>query len=958
MSGISSSVGLFSGIDTSSIINQLLQLEGRPKTQSQQRVVQFQTLQTAILDINTRLGALKSAATKFNLQRVFESARATSSNEAVVRATASPGAAAGSYSFVVDRLVTTQQLLSRGFADSTASGLGATSISVEPAAGRLDSDTKLASLNAGAGITRGSVRVTDSTGTATVVDLSRAASVNDVVRAFSSALGSRGSLTVDGDRLVLTDSAGGIGTLAVSDAPGSTGVAASLGLNVAATGPGSGEAIFGSRINTLGSGTTLRTLNDGLGVFISTTAGTAATPDFVITTRDGSAVQIDIGEQFNSEGARTATAVSTLGGVVERINSQSGGKVTASIDPATGTRLKLVDNTTGATAFSVAEFTSGSVTGTTAADLGIKATATGGSGTITGDRLVAKLNSTLTKTVRGGLGLPSGQFNVVARDGTTLDFSVTANGSISDILSEVGTLSGGKLSLELSSSGRGFILRDRTGGTGPLTVDGVGALALGLQADEASTSTVVGNSAQRKFIGSATLLSSLNGGRGIGAGTIELTDSYGVKRNINIGTGATTVGDVLAAFNSSSGSPNVRARINDNGDGILLEEVAASGGPGSREISVRDTSGGVARGLNLAKTASGTGTANRIDGTFERTVTFAATDTLQQVSDKINQAGIDVIAGVIADGSSSAPFRLSLTSRSSGELGRFTIDSGSLDLGLTTLAEGSNARIFYGSSDPAQAVLLTSSTNSFSNLVPGLTVDAQSTSTTAVTVSVSADQENIEKAVQDFVKAYNDVSTRITTLSKFDSSTNRRGVLLGESTTQLVRGDLVTTLLSEGLGLTGRFRTLTQVGLGFDRDGTLKVDSEKLRTAINEDPRGVRDLFAARAQGETSNRQQVGDAPGVFVTVATAGAFSQLGVAEKLAQAIDKYIKPVDGVLTRRNRTIDDQIRAQNKRITQIDSRLESRRTILERQFLSMEQSIGRLQGQQRSISSLASLIR
>ncbi|MBL8758259.1 MAG: flagellar filament capping protein FliD [Phycisphaerae bacterium] len=957
MSGISSSVGLFSGIDTSGIISQLLQIEARPKTQSQQRIVQIQTLQTAILDVNTRLSALKTAASRFNLQRTFEAARAASSNADVLSANAAPGASPGSYSFVVDRLVTTQQRLSRGFADSATTGIGATSISVEPAAARLDSDTALSVLNGGNGITRGRVLVTDSTGTATTVDLTRVASVGDVVRAFNDALGLRGALSVDGDRLVLTDSAGGVQTLSVRDAAGSTGTAASLGLNVAATGPGSGEAVFGTQINRLGTGTTLRTLNDGLGVAISNTAGTAATPDFVIATRDGTSIQVDIGDIYDGQGVRTSTAVSTLGGVIERINSQSNGKVTASID-SSGTRLQLVDNTAGGGTFQVTEYTSGSTTGTTAADLGIKTSASGGGGTITGQRVIAKINSTLTRTVRGGQGLPSGQFEVTARDGTNLNFSVTTDGSINDIISEVSTLSGGKLSLELSSSGRGFVLRDLTGGSGPLTVDGVGALALGLQVDAAATSTVTGNSAQRKYIGSATLLSTLNGGRGVGTGTVELTDSYGVKRNITIGASVTTVGDLLAAFNSSSGSPNVRARINDNGDGLLLEEVAQSGGPGAREISVRDASGGVARALNLAGTATGTGSSNRIDGTYDRTVTLAATDTLQQVADKINQAGVGLLAGVIADGSSGAPFRLSLTSRNSGELGRLALETPGLDLGLTTLAEGTNARIFYGSSDPAQAILLSSSTNSFSGLVPGLTVDARAASGTPVTVTVSADTEAIEQSVQDFVKAYNDVATRITSLSKYDSTTNKRGALLGESTTQLVRGDLVTTILSAGVGLTGRYRTLTQVGLGFDRDGALTLDVEKLRNAISDDPQGVRDLFAARAQSETSTRQEVDGVSGVFVTVSNPGAYTQLGVAEKLALAIDKYIKPIDGLLTRRNGTLDEQIRFQNTRIKQLDSKLASRRTTLERQFLSMEQSIGRLQGQQRSLGSLSALVR
>ncbi|MGD9690546.1 MAG: flagellar filament capping protein FliD [Phycisphaerales bacterium] len=964
MSGITSGVGLFSGIDRRSIIDQLISIDARPRQAFQARISQIQGLQAALLDVNSRLSSLRANAGAFNLQRVFEAATATSSNADVLSASAAAGATAGSYSFLVDRLVSTQQVLSRGFADNATTAVGASAFTFEPAAARLDSQTRLSSLNGGTGIVRGRVVVTDAQGTQTQVDLSRVETVSEVVRAFNDALGARASLSVDGDRLVLTDTnTAGAGTLTITDAPGTSGTVASLGLNVAATAPGYGEAIAGSVINRIGAGTTLRSLNDGLGVGINTIAGTAATPDFTITTRDGSAIEVDIGDVYDSSGTRTATAVSDLAGVIARINDQAAGKVTASIDAA-GTGLRLVDNTTGATAFKVEEYTSAGRTGTTAADLGILATASGGAGQINGTRLIAAINSTLVKTLRGGLGVGSGLINATTRNGDQFSFNISPSASVSDTINQVRTLSGNRLSLEIASNGRGFILRDLTVGSGPLSIDGEGATALGLFADEASTSVINGFSAQRKYIGTSTLLSTLNAGRGIGTGQFAITDSLGISRTINISASATTVGDVISAINSSQGSPRVRARINDNGDGILLEEVVPSGeDPGTRLISVRDSSGAVARLLGLAREAGGTGSLNRIDGTFERTVTFAGTDTLQQVADKINQAGGPAIATIIADGSSAAPYRLSLAARNSGEAGQFVLETNGLDLGLTTLAEGANARIFYGSSDPARGVLLSSTTNSFGGLAGGLTVEARSASASPVTVSVSTGTETIEKAVDDFIKSYNDVVSRIQALSRFDTTTQRRGALLGESTTQILRGELATTVLSPAIGASGRFQTLIDVGFSFDRGGNLTVDKARLRSAIAEDPRGVRDLIAGRAQGTSTTSQTVtgpdgNPLEGVSVAVNVAGNFTQLGVAEKLANLVDKYIKPIDGVLTRRGTTLEAQIASQTTRIAALDKRLESRRASLERQFVAMESTIGRLQSQQGAIGSIQSILR
>ncbi|MEL7484129.1 MAG: flagellar cap protein FliD N-terminal domain-containing protein, partial [Planctomycetota bacterium] len=69
MSGITSGIGLVSGIDTASLIQQLLAVESRPQQLAQVRLAQLQSQQAAFLDINTRLGGLQSAARSFRSRR-------------------------------------------------------------------------------------------------------------------------------------------------------------------------------------------------------------------------------------------------------------------------------------------------------------------------------------------------------------------------------------------------------------------------------------------------------------------------------------------------------------------------------------------------------------------------------------------------------------------------------------------------------------------------------------------------------------------------------------------------------------------------------------------------------------------------------------------------------------------------------------------------------------------------
>ena len=109
MGSITSSVGLISGIDSGALIQQLLQIEARPKQLAQRRILQLQQKQAAFLSINSSLLALGTAAGKFRLDNIFQATSASSSNEDVLSATSSSRASEGTYRFQVDRLVSTQR---------------------------------------------------------------------------------------------------------------------------------------------------------------------------------------------------------------------------------------------------------------------------------------------------------------------------------------------------------------------------------------------------------------------------------------------------------------------------------------------------------------------------------------------------------------------------------------------------------------------------------------------------------------------------------------------------------------------------------------------------------------------------------------------------------------------------------------------------------------------------------
>jgi flagellar hook-associated protein 2 len=358
--------------------------------------------------------------------------------------------------------------------------------------------------------------------------------------------------------------------------------------------------------------------------------------------------------------------------------------------------------------------------------------------------------------------------------------------------------------------------------------------------------------------------------------------------------------------------------------------------------------------LNLAGEASAVGAENTINGTYERKIAFLATDTLTQITTKINAANAGVTASIVNDGSGTAPFRLNLVASASGAAGRYLVNTGGFDFGLATTQTGQDARVFFGSADAANALLLSSSTNSLDNAISGVKVDLIATNASPATVTISRDTTAIEDQLTDFVKAFNELTARVGNQTSYDIESKRAGPLLGDSTALALRQALYTTIQSRAEGVSSQYARLTDIGFKVGTGGVLELNKDKLRGAIANDPEGVEQLLLARVQSSTTTRDLGG---GVTVVDPDATVtFSSLGVLGQMEELATRYVDSVKGIIVGKTKSIEEQIKSQTRAIEQIDKRLASRRAVLEKQFLRMERSIGRLQGQSSSLQSISSL--
>lgn len=941
MGTISSGVGLISGINSSQIISQLIAIDSRPKTILENRIAVNTQMKVAYTDLQARLTSLLNTTNLLNRPSTFQSATGTSSDTSVLGVTTAATAVAGQYQFTVARTVTSQSAISGGFAD-TSSVVGAGTIKIGLGGGEVTSSTSLAELNAGSGISRGSFRITDRSGSSATIDISSAVSLEDVVKKINSASNLQISASIGDNGLVLEDTSGGAGTLKVDEVGGGD-TAADLGIK----GTSATAKLTGSDINTIGRNTLLSSLNDGLGV--STRAGNT---DLRIT--DAGGVTYDV----------TLTDAKTVGDAIDKINKNANGQFVASLR-SDGKGIKITDTSGGGGTLSVT-----ALNGSNAAkDLGLNTASVGG--VLTGTPLKSSLGSVLLKNLHGGTGVGGGTFEVTDRTGNAAVVSMSGATSLSDVIKRINDAGTG-VKASINKSGTGLQLTDTSGGTGNFSVTSLGGGAanlLGIEGTYDLTKTVVdAGSLDRAYIGENTLLSTLAGGKGIGAGKFEITASNGTKAQIDT-TDFTkgTLKDMISAINAKN--IGVVASVNEDGSGLLLTDTAG----GVSKMTVKDVSGNVAADLQIAGTATG----NTIDGAYSKTITVDSDDTLQDVVTKINSAGSGIAASIVNDGSGATPYRLSINANNTGLNGRFTFDAGSTGLGVSNLVNAQNAAVFLGSADATNPVLINSSSNTVTNIVPGVTLNLVSASSKTVNVTVSQTADNAVTQFNSFVSTFNGLTSKIAELTSFNTTTNAKGLLLGDSTTTNVVDEMFRALNSSVSGA-GRYSRLSQIGITIGEDNQLKFDEEKFRSAYSTDAVSVQRLFTAFntvATTSTTDKTTKKVTETVVTTpfgTETAGttkgtdtngnAYSRtikiegFGFASILQKSLNKLNDPVNGTLVLQNKSLDTANELYQERIDNLTTLLEAKQARLEKQFANMESVLAKLQTQQTSIGQIKSI--
>lgn len=272
-------------------------------------------------------------------------------------------------------------------------------------------------------------------------------------------------------------------------------------------------------------------------------------------------------------------------------------------------------------------------------------------------------------------------------------------------------------------------------------------------------------------------------------------------------------------------------------------------------------------------------------------------NTLAGVRDAINAANGGVSATIVNDGQTNGN-RLVITSKESGGVNSIKItvndtgDASNTDnTGLSRFAYDPTATLANGKNltqlQEAKNALLTidgiavsKSSNNISDAIEGVTLNLLKVGTSASNLNVTRDATTIKDSVTAFVKAFNDLNTTVRTLTKYDESGKSNGALLGDSATRTMITQLKQTLTSTLGGST--LNSLSQIGVSFQRGGTLALDAVKLTTAIDDNASKIAGLFSATGKATdfllsftgNSNKTQAGNYAVNVTTLATQGTLT------------------------------------------------------------------------------------
>lgn len=297
-------------------------------------------------------------------------------------------------------------------------------------------------------------------------------------------------------------------------------------------------------------------------------------------------------------------------------------------------------------------------------------------------------------------------------------------------------------------------------------------------------------------------------------------------------------------------------------------------------------------------------------------VTIADGSSLNEVASALRQSGAPISAVVLNDGTN---LYLSISSVKTGfPVGGAAADALSIvETSTGTAGQPLGATLFQ----PAQnatflvdGLQFTRQANQVGDAIPGTSLTLAAQGGPAENLSMAYDAGATSAKLKTFVDAYNGVMSVVQKQLAVTPQTDRSATLSGDLSIRSLQARLQSLISTSVSGLS-TVRTLADLGVKTNRDGSLQVDAGTLSSAIARDPSAVNAMFS------------------------TAGS----GLAALTATLANNFTRAGDGILTVRSKSLADGVKEMDTQAARLQSALDSYRALLVAQFTAMEKLVSGL---------------
>ncbi len=304
-------------------------------------------------------------------------------------------------------------------------------------------------------------------------------------------------------------------------------------------------------------------------------------------------------------------------------------------------------------------------------------------------------------------------------------------------------------------------------------------------------------------------------------------------------------------------------------------------------------------------------------------------NTLQGIVKAVNEAGIGIQANVIKDSDDADyPHKIIFSSNKYGDENDVAFPTvylldGDHDFYFDKERQAENGKIKLNGFE------VEVNSRELNDVIPGVNLNLLSAEPgREVTVTVNEDYDAIKGKMDEFVSSMNGVLSFIQSQNKMDETTDTSRTLGGDSMLRSVEMRMRSLLQSGSYNLSEGVNRISQLGVEFNRNGTLDFDKEKFNKLLQTNPEGV--VKFLRGDGSAGS-----------------------GFITKVKSLVSTTVNGAFGVIGNRKSGLQNRVKRIDQNIDNKERLLARKETNLRRKFSRLEEQMGRLKAQGGAVGAL-----